>query len=137
MPNSRSSFDVSGTGTSVNNRQVEVIWRTLRTIAHYLIVRARGSEAYIHLELMYTKDHFFPFLPIKYMISKDGNLTTPFKLATGKKPSVSRLHVLFFPCVVRKATALFENKALNMQHQAQKGFRVLELYSIKRDILCT
>ena len=57
------------------------------------------------------------------MINKDGDPTTPFKLATGTKPSVSHLHVLFCPRVVGKATAHFGKKALNMRHQAQKGFR--------------
>ena len=47
----------------------------------------------------------------------------PHKLATGKKPSVSHLHVLFCPCVVRTATAHVETNTLNMCHQAQKGFR--------------
>ena len=46
----------------------------------------------------------------------------PFKLATGTKPSVSHLCVLFCPCVVRKATAHIDKKELNMRHQAQKGF---------------
>ena len=46
----------------------------------------------------------------------------PHKLATGTKPSVSHLRVLFCPCVVRKATAHMETKTLNMRHQAQKGF---------------
>ena len=41
------------------------------------------------------------------------------------KPSVSHLRVLFFPCVVRKATAHVETKKLNMRHQAQKGFRCI------------
>ena len=45
------------------------------------------------------------------------------KLATGTKPSVSYLRVLFCPCVVRKTTAYLETKTLNMCHQAQKGFR--------------
>ena len=49
--------------------------------------------------------------------------TTPYKLATGMKPSVSHLRVLFCPCVVQKATAQVETKTLNMCHQAQKGFR--------------
>ena len=71
---------------------------------------------------MYTTDHFFPVLPIKDLINKDGNPTTPHKLATGTKPSVSHLRVLCFPCVVRKATAHVETKKLNMCHQAQKGF---------------
>ena len=72
---------------------------------------------------MYTTYHIFPVLPIKDLINKDGDPTTPYKLTTGTKPSVSRLHVLFCPCVVRKATAHVETKTLNMRHQAQKGFR--------------
>ena len=72
---------------------------------------------------MYTIDHIFPVLPIKYLINEDGYPTTPYKLATGTKPSVSHLRVFFFPCVVRKATAHVETKTLNMHHQAQKGFR--------------
>ena len=71
---------------------------------------------------MYMMDHIFPVLPIKDLINKDCNPTTPHKLATGTKPSVSHLRVLFFPCVVRKATAHVETKTLNMCHQAQKRF---------------
>ena len=104
------------------NVQVEVTQRTLRTISHSLMAHVRVLEAYIHFALMYTTDNIFPVLPIKYLIKKDGDLTTPFKLATGKKPSVSHLQVLFCPFVVRKATARVGTKALNMCHQAQKGF---------------
>ena len=39
------------------------------------------------------------------------------------RPSVSHLCVLFFPCVVRKATADIDKKALNTRHQAQNSFR--------------
>ena len=98
-------------------------WRTLRKIAHSVMVLARFLEAYIHFALMYTTYHIFPFLPIKYLINKDGDLTTTHKLATGTKPSISHLRVLFCPCVVRKATSHVETKELNMRHQAQKGFR--------------
>ena len=87
------------------NRHFEVTWRTLRTIAHSLMVHDRFSEPYIHFLLMYKTDHSFPVLPIKDMINKDGDPITPYKLATGTKPSVSHLRVLFCPCVVRKATA--------------------------------
>ena len=104
------------------NGQVEVTWRTLRTISHSIMVHARVSEAYDHFALMYTTDHIFQVLPIKYLINKDGDPTMPQKLATGTKPSVSHLRVLFCPCVVRKATAHVETKALNMRNQAQKGF---------------
>ena len=104
------------------NRQVEVTWRTLRTFAHSLMVHARVLELYVHFASMYTTYHIFSFLPIKHLINEDGDPTTPHKLATGTKPSVSHLRVLFCPCVVRKATAHVETKALNMRHQAQEGF---------------
>ena len=87
------------------------------------MVHARVPEVYVHFVLMYTTDHIFPVLPIKDLINKDGDPTTPNKLATGTKPSVSNLRVLFFLCVVRKSTAHIETKTLNMRHQAQKRFR--------------
>ena len=101
------------------NGQVEVTWRTLRTVAHSLMVHTRVSEVYIHFALMYTTDHIFPVLPIKYMINEDVYPKTPHKLATGTKPILSHLCVLFCPCVVRKATAHIGTKRLNMRHQAQ------------------
>ena len=104
------------------NGQVEVTWRTLRTVAHALMVHTRVPEVYAHFALMYTTDHIFTVLPIKDLINEDGDPTTPHKLATGTKPSVSHLRVLFCPCVVRKATGHVETKTLNMRHQAQKGF---------------
>ena len=52
------------------NRKFEVTWRTLRTVAHSLMVHARVLEAYICFALMYTTDHIFPVLPIKDMICR-------------------------------------------------------------------
>ena len=40
--------------------QAEVTWRTLRKIAHYIMVHDRVLGAYIHFELMYMTDHIFP-----------------------------------------------------------------------------
>ena len=105
------------------NIKVEVTCRTLRTVAHALMVHARVPEIYVHFALMYRTDHIFPVLPTKDLIDEDGDPKTPYKLATGTKTSVSHLRVLFCPCVVRKATAHVETKTLNMRHQAQKGFR--------------
>ena len=94
----------------------------MHKIALSLMVHARIPGNYIHFALMYTTDHIFPVLPIKYLINEDGDPTTPYKLATGTKPSVSHLRVLFCPCVVRKATENVDTKTLNMRHQAKKGF---------------
>ena len=104
------------------NGQVEVTWRTLRTVAHSLMVHARFPEVYVHFTLMYTTYHIFPVLPIKDIINEDGDPTMTHKLETGTKPSVSHLRVLFCPCFVWKSTVHVETKALNMRHQAQKGF---------------
>ena len=83
----------------------------MRTIAQYLRVHARVLEAYIHFTLMYTTYHIFPVLQMKDLINEDSEPTTPFKLETGTKPSVSHLCVLFLPCVVRKATAYIEKRS--------------------------
>ena len=72
------------------------MWRTLRTVEYSLMVHARVPEVYVHFALMYTTDHILLVLPIKYLINGDGDPTTPHKLATGTKPSVSHLGVLFF-----------------------------------------
>ena len=105
------------------NGHVEVTQRTLRTIALSLMVHARVFEAYIKFSLMCTTDQIFPVLPIKDLINEYGDPTTSYKLATGTKYSLSHLHVLFFQCVVRKATDNVGKKTLNMRHQEQKCFR--------------
>ena len=68
------------------------------------------------------KDRIFPILPIKDLIYKEGYLTTPFKLATGMKPSISHLSVLFCPRVVQEATDHVGTKEFNMRQQVQKDF---------------
>ena len=104
------------------NGQVEVTWQTWRTIIHSSMVHARVSDKYINRLLMYTTGHIFPDLPIKNLVNQDGEPTMTHKLATGTKPSVSNLLVLFCPFVVQKSTAHFDTKALNMRHQSNQGF---------------
>ena len=60
------------------NGKVKLTWRTLRTIAHILMEDARVLEEYINFTLMYTTYHIFPVLPIKDLINKIGDPTTPF-----------------------------------------------------------
>ena len=67
---------------------------------------------------MYTEDHILTVLPIKDSINEDGDPTTPIKLVTNTKSSISNLRVLFCPGVVQKATAHVGTNALNMRHQA-------------------
>ena len=105
------------------NGQVEFTWQTLQTIPDSMIKYARVYGEYIHFSLMYTTDHTLPVLPIKNLVKQDGEPTTPQKLSTGTKPSVSNLCFLFLPYVVRKEIANVDTKALNMRHQSQKCFR--------------
>ena len=51
------------------NGKFEVTWRTLRTVAHTLMVHAIVLEVYVHFALMYTTDHIFPVLPIKDILN--------------------------------------------------------------------
>ena len=54
------------------NVQVILTRRTLRKIAHLVMVHVRVPESYTHFTLMYTEDHIFPVLTIKDMVNKDG-----------------------------------------------------------------
>ena len=71
------------------NRQVEVTCRMLQTIALSPMVHARVSRAYINFELMYTADHILLVLSINDLIKEYGKPTTPYKLVTSTKPSIS------------------------------------------------
>ena len=57
------------------------------------MVNAQVSDKYIHFALMYTTDNISPILPIKHLVNQDGELTTPHKLETGTKFSLSTLRV--------------------------------------------
>ena len=50
------------------------------------MIHTRVLEAYVHFALMYMIDHIVPVLLIKDIINKDGDPTTPHKLAIGTKP---------------------------------------------------
>ena len=71
---------------------------------------------------MYTTDHRFNVLTIKILVNKYGEETTPYKLETGTKPSVSNPRVLFCPCVVQNSSAYVDTKTLNMHHRSQNCF---------------
>ena len=83
------------------NRQVEETWRTLRTVAHSLMVNTRFSEAYIHFALIYTTDNIFLVIPKNDLINKDGKNTKPFKLATGTNLQY-HIYVCYFVQVLYK-----------------------------------
>ena len=84
------------------NGQAEVTCKALRTIAHSLMVHVRVLKAYIYFALMYTADHIFLVLTIKDLINESGKPAMSFKLATGMKPSVSYLRVLYSHVLYRK-----------------------------------
>ena len=99
-------------------------------IAHSIMVHARVSEAYIHFAFMYTTDHIFPVLPTKYLINDNGDPTTPYKLATGKKPSDRLFSIITLmnsghTCIFQKrfCAVYFEaknNNAVTLPHIAKR-----------------
>ena len=89
------------------------------------MVHARVSDEYIHFILLYTTGTIFPVLSIKHLVNQDDEPTTPHKLATVTKPSVSKPCVLFFPRLLQRSTAHVDTKVLNIYHQSQKGFQAI------------
>ena len=72
---------------------------------------------------MYAAHHIVPVLPLKDLVDKQGNPVTPHELMTGEKAKICHLRTLFCPAIVKKHTAQYKGKHLNMRHQPQKGFR--------------
>ena len=81
------------------------------------MVQTLVSDEYIHSALICTTYDIFPVRKIKQLINQDGEPTTPHKMDTGMKPSVSNPCVLSCPCVFQKAIAHAKTEALNMGHQ--------------------
>ena len=58
----------------------------------------------------------------KHIVNQHDEPTTPHKLATGTKTSVSNPRFLLYPCVVQKETSYVDTEVLNMRHQPPKYF---------------
>ena len=58
------------------------------------MVHEQVSDKYIHLKLMYMTDNILPVIPIEHSVNQDREPTTPHKLETGTKTSVSNLCVI-------------------------------------------
>ena len=104
------------------------------------MVHARVSEAYIYFALMYMTDHIFPVLAIKDLINDDNDPTTPFKLTTGTKPSISHLRVLFFHLLYGKLLHILgqRRKICVTKHKRVLVVYSLEFHSIKSvSCVCT
>ena len=100
----------------IGNGQVEVTWQTLLTITYLIMVHAQVLDEYIHFALIYRTEHTYFVLTMKHLVNQDGEPTTPDKLATGTKPSISNLRVLFCTCFVSKATSHIDTNAPDMHH---------------------
>ena len=93
---------------------------TYNYIPNYGICESFGSLYSLSNDV--NRRSYFLVLPIKDLMNEDGKTTTSFKTATGTKPSVSHLCVLFCACVVQKSNEHVGTKALNMHHQSQNCF---------------
>ena len=138
MPNSRLSFEVIGTWMSGNEQPSQSDMDNVAYICTLSYGTCWSFGSVYSFTFMYTADHIFPVLPIKYLINEDCDPITPYKIATGKKPSVLHLRVLFCPCVVRKPTAHVGKSHYICVTKHKSFFAVysLEFHNTKKDILC-
>ena len=90
------------------NGMAEVTWRTIRSIAHSLMVFARVNDDYTHHALIFAAHHIIPVLPLKDLVNEQGDPVTPIELMTNKKAMIRHLRTLFCPCIIKKHTAQYE-----------------------------
>ena len=86
------------------------------------MVHVQVYEKYIQFTLICMTDNILPSLPIKHLVNQVDEPTTPKKLATGTKPSVSNPSVLLCPCVVQNATSHIDKKGVKCASSIIKGF---------------
>ena len=139
VPNLRSSFDISSSRTSEDERTG---WSCMETVAYNCTLFYGTWDIFGSVYSFFIHEYdrsYFPVLSFKDIINEDREPTTPFKLVTGKKTSVSHLRMLFPPCISQKYTENVDKKALNMHRQALKGFCsiFLKFHIIKKCILFT
>ena len=90
------------------------------------MVHARVPEVYVHFSLMYDTDHIFPVLTIKDLINEDGDQTTPHKIATGTKPSVSHFTCFIFSvCCTESYRARWDKDVKHASPSAKRVSRHL------------
>ena len=97
----------------------------LSMIARSPMVHVQVPETCIHFSFMYTAYYILPVLTIKEFIKKYGDPTTPFKLATDMKPSISYLRVLFFSMCYNKIYCKCWEKFIKHVSPSAKVFRGL------------
>ena len=89
---------------------------------------ARFGSLYNFGVNVYTRLSFL-VLPIKFLINEDGDPTTEFKLAIGKKPSMPYLRVLFSVGCTKIYCTCWD-KGIKHSPETVKGFsRYLRFYS--------
>jgi Integrase core domain len=109
------------------NGVVESAWKVVRLLARSFMVEARVGEAfqdfaYEHAWKVYN------FLPLR-SLTLNGRATSPYELYYGHKPRISKLRVLFCPCVLKTHTATAKRpgsdsvRVFTDKNNAQRGLQ--------------
>ena len=92
----------------------------MTNIGNYCTYYYVACMGFWRIHTFFINVHALSYIPCptnKNLVNQDGEPTTPYKLETGTKTSVSNICALLCPCVVQKETEYVDTKTLNIRHQ--------------------
>ena len=103
------------------NGLVERHWGTIVKLANALLLHARLNRKFFYYAAKYAQ-YIHDIIPVKNLLDAEGNPTTPYFLATGRKPAVKHFRVFGCPAVFKRYEVSDNGKRVKNKY-TQQGMR--------------
>ncbi len=91
---------------------VERHWGTIAKLADTLLLHAHLNRKFFYYAVKYAQ-YIHDVIPIRNLHNKDGLLTTPYMLATGRKPTDKHFWVFGCPAIFKRYEVSSDGKHIN------------------------
>gem|GEM_PF-2876143 len=103
------------------NGMVERHWGTIAKLANTLLLHARLNRKFFYYAVKYAQ-YIHDVIPVRNLQDKDGLPTTPYMLATGRKPTVKHFRVFGCPAIFKRYEVSSDGKRIKNKYN-QQGMR--------------
>ena len=93
-------FNTAAPKHQEQNGLVERHWGTVVKLANVLLLHARLNRKFFYYAVKYAQ-YIHDVIPVKNLLDEDGHPTTPYYLATNRKPAVKHFRVFRCPAVFK------------------------------------
>ena len=103
------------------NGLVERHWGTIAKLANTLLLHARLNRKFFYYAVKYAQ-YIHDVIPVRDLLDENGLPTTPYYLATGRKPAVKHFRVFGCPAVFKRYEVSSDGKRIHNKYN-QQGMR--------------